>query len=81
MQITKNKKGYKSVYNSLNSEKYWVEWTDDKTNIWHFEYNHYSELPDKESKKIKSLLEDIGLVYVYDLPLKSNAVLDRKLLN
>jgi hypothetical protein len=77
MGETENRRGYKRIYNNLNEENYWLEWTDDNSNVWHFEYNSYSEgIPDAEYKKIIDLLSANGLVYVYSLPEKRNDVVN-----
>jgi len=77
MDSTKDKKGYKNIYNSLNSEHYWLVWLDDNTNVFGFEYNSNSNIPDNEYTKLVDLLESLGFVYVYNLPEKNGKVKNR----
>ena len=77
MDSTKDKKGYKNIYNSLNSEHYWLVWIDDNTNVFGFEYNSNSSIPDKEYAKLVDLLESLDFVYVYNLPEKNGKVKNR----
>jgi len=77
MDNTKDKKGYKNIYNSLNSEHYWLVWIDDNTNVFGFEYNSNSNIPDNEYTKLVDLLESLGFVYVYNLPEKNGKVKNR----
>jgi hypothetical protein len=69
MELIKDKKGYKTIYNNLNKENYWLIWLDDKnnTNVYGFEHNSYLDVPEKDYHKIKELLTLNGLVYVYDI--------------
>ena len=77
MDSTKDKKGYKNIYNSLNSEHYWLVWIDDNTNVFGFEYNSNSNIPDNEYTKLVDLLEGLDFVYVYNLPEKNGKVKNR----
>jgi len=77
MDNTKDKKGYKNIYRSLNSEHYWLVWIDDNTNVFGFEYNSNSNIPDNEYTKLVDLLESLGFVYVYNLPEKNGKVKNR----
>ncbi|MCR4329594.1 MAG: hypothetical protein NUV65_03535, partial [Candidatus Roizmanbacteria bacterium] len=57
------------------------EWTDsqNETNVYHFEHNSYSDVPDKDYRKIRDILFDsFGLVYVYDMSLRTNEVLNER---
>lgn len=74
MEITKDKKGYKTIFDNLNKENYWIVMTDENSNVWNFEHNTYSSIPDRDYKKIVELLEEKGFVYCYDLPEKVNQV-------
>ena len=64
-EYTKNSKKMQAIYNSLNREDYWLVWTDREDDVWNFEYNSYSNIPDAQYRNIIKIMNKAGYRYCF----------------